>query len=118
MCRRTGRFSAITQNQHVETTEKKKKPTMRIGPDQKSCHDSSNLQSSLRPIFALAVMTCVHCHLILSLNASQNFYLIYYGSGDRSTSLLAFVVSPLWMILPLLKLSLFQAKTTKSNARN
>lgn len=95
-----------------------------------------NFQGYLRLLWALAAMTFVHRILILDIDVSNNFGAIYFGSGNKaelyqawwhqyrapiltglvsdgifvlSASLLACVVSPRWMILPLLLLSLFYA---------
>lgn len=94
------------------------------------------IHNYLRLVLALAAITFVHRFLILDIDLSHNFGAVYYGSGDKaamyqvwwhqyrsailtgvasdilfvlSASLLAFVFSPRWVILPLIALSIFYA---------
>lgn len=94
------------------------------------------IQNYLRLALALVVLTCVHRILILNLDIAYNFSAVYFGATSKvalvqawwlqyqpavtsglmadfvfvlCASLLAFVISPRWMILPLVLLSIFYA---------
>ena len=95
-----------------------------------------SIQNYLRLTLALAALTGVHRILILNLDVTYNFGSVYFGATSKAAlyqawwsqyqgatttgiisdfifvlfaSLLAFAISPRWIILPLLALSLFYA---------